>query len=277
MARKRILDSAPTGFIGSVFKANEFKNALKIRRQKIREALGTKHQRNALEEISISTHQAITTAIKLKQETVLEINSKKLLDQEILKQGVTVYAGSSVEFAYPLALGARHILMVDPIFAEENYIDDLKEEVEEVVSKIIEIKNGKSKPVFDGNVIKFKYRHNKKLPAEEVTIELVGAYYASPAAYRKIDADAPRFETDENIAMLLAHRFKRNSLLSDVDSVSKLIPGGYVLIDDTEEIPDELVREWFFNKAKLRLESFEKDNRRYAFLRRNRRKRSPKA
>ena len=94
----------------------------------------------------LATFENITTntwPVKKKSEmkrgVVLELVKKDLLTTEILQTHPLVYIGSGLDVEYPLALGGRHIIMVDPIFSdpqsEEEIIKKIKKIIEREVNK----------------------------------------------------------------------------------------------------------------------------------------------
>ncbi len=68
-----------------------------------------------------------------------EVVRQELLSQELLRTLPTVYLGSGTDVDYPIALGARRIELVDPIFADPQAITDLEERLKRITTKEIKL------------------------------------------------------------------------------------------------------------------------------------------
>ncbi len=75
---------------------------------------------NAFDTINTTTNPRGEN-IKKKQGIIAELLRKKLLYEGHLINKPTVYIGSGDDIEYPLALGARKIELVDPIFSDEEF------------------------------------------------------------------------------------------------------------------------------------------------------------
>lgn len=114
-------------------------------------------------------------AIVHKQRTAIEIRERKLLEDKILSEGATIDVASGTDIAYPLSLGSRHIVMVDPIFAD----DVAKEEVKQVVSSI----TGEL-PQETASGLEFAFDFGDG--GETVRVEFSPAIYGSQETYERV-------------------------------------------------------------------------------------------
>jgi hypothetical protein len=92
----------------------------------------------------MSTYKNIDTTtnprqekIKQKKGIISEIVRGGLISEGILKNFSTVYIGSGVDIEYPLALGARKIEMVDPLFEDQKAVDYIIEKLSSLLGKEI--------------------------------------------------------------------------------------------------------------------------------------------
>jgi hypothetical protein len=79
---------------------------------------------------AIRTNTLPTTKADMKRGVVLESIHRRLLPENIFKTHPVVYIGSGVDVEYPLALGARYIVLVDPIFTSHDAIRNVVKKVE---------------------------------------------------------------------------------------------------------------------------------------------------
>lgn len=102
--------------------------------QKIGAIFTTPKTRKAFEQIDAATVPR-KGAIEHKKRTVIEVREKKLIDQEVLKNNPTVYVGAGIDFEYPLSLGAREIILVDPVLKDG---DSVEVNADEGIIKILQ-------------------------------------------------------------------------------------------------------------------------------------------
>lgn len=83
---------------------------------------------NAFKNIDAATGNQIG-AIVHKKSLIIESIEKNLFNQEILANYPTVYLGSGIDFEYPLCLGAKKIILSDPILSEQDTITKIKNRI----------------------------------------------------------------------------------------------------------------------------------------------------
>ncbi|MBI4250119.1 hypothetical protein HY622_00835 [Candidatus Uhrbacteria bacterium] len=241
--------------------------------------LPTEHLRLAYAHIGAETGN-VDAAIAQKRAFVVDIRTDKLIDEEIFKKYPTVYVGARKDIEFPLCLGSRTIMMVDP----ELHDPKICTEVEDRISKIIT-----HQPEWVGDGLRFKFDFGQG--EEDVLITFHSELFLSPEAYaatqeesdealgiRRVaeqlteDPDhwlitddvkeewrtktgrfAPdykpekrktpsRFEAPNKIGMLLGYRTTGIDLDQDPASLAALVPGGYILSDhEFASIADSLL------------------------------------
>ncbi len=221
-------------------------------------------------------------AIEHKKNNILEIRKNNLINVEIIKENPTVYIGSGIDFEYPLLLGARNIILVDPILKEDAVIQKLKEKIKSITdlepTKISE------------NELCFLLDNG-----ETVKIRMEPTLYGSPEGIAKMQSDEKeqikRFQPPEKIGMILGFRTVGTDVDEDKESTEKLINGGYILTDNAfnsffEALTDEEKREYLYANSpkkpiEIMLEKWrekgydfiplesEGDSYQYTFLRKN--------
>lgn len=130
--------------------------------------LGSKEKVSALDAIETTTKPLAKKEVK--KGIVLEILENNFISSELLKNNPLVYIGSGADIEYPLALGARNIVMVDVYFGHSNFKDKLKVEVIDRIKKLI-AKN----PEIMENKLEFQFDFGQG--KEKVTVELNGQMY----------------------------------------------------------------------------------------------------
>ena len=103
---------------------------------------------------------------EMKRGIVLEVLKQKLLSVEILRNNPLVYLGSGFDVEYPLALGAHKIIMVDPIFSEEDACEEVRSRIEDL---------GLSGVTRDNKTITFEFNFGDG--HESVSVDLIPEEY----------------------------------------------------------------------------------------------------
>ncbi|MES2225682.1 MAG: hypothetical protein V4480_02635 [Patescibacteria group bacterium] len=103
---------------------------------------------------------------EMKRSIVLEILKQGLLSTEVLRNNPMVYIGSGTDVEYPLALGGRHIIMVDPVFEQQQAIQEVIDRIEHLIAKGMEK---------DRNRLTFDFDFGEG--SEQVVVELVPSAY----------------------------------------------------------------------------------------------------
>ncbi len=141
--------------------------------------LGSKERMAALEAVDTTTMPRGAKR-EMKRGIVLELLKQGILSSEVLKNNPLVYIGSGTDVEYPLALGGRHIIMVDPILEDEEAVQELVTRVENLTKESVD--RDRSRVTFT-----FDFGDGK----EPVVVELVPKAYdpsLESAGYRIPDA-----------------------------------------------------------------------------------------
>jgi len=151
---------------------------------------------------------------EMKKGIVAEIIKQRLLPDEILRDYPMVYIGSETDIEYPLALGGRKIMMVDPILENQ-------QAVQEILKKITSIIKEQTKQNPDGKVnFNFDFGDGK----EPVVVELVARPYLK-------DEKEKSFSIPENTGTILLFASQGPSGAVRIDDAmkSKIVHGGAIL------------------------------------------------
>ena len=202
------------------------KTKLQIDLQAVERLFPTKASRRIFEQIDAATggHES---AIKHKQQTILEIRNKKLPDQAILDGNPVVYVGSGIDWEYPVCLGGREIILVDPILGNENSIRQLKERIKGATGSEPTTKDGGLQFLVDFGT-----------GDEKISIKLEPALYCSPEFQERLKINGEdklsRFQPPEKIGMLLGFQFTGTDVEidDDTETMSNVITGGFVLANN---------------------------------------------
>lgn len=204
-------------------------------------------------------------AIRHKKRTIIEIRNKSLIDQQILKENPVVYVGSGIDFEYPLLLGGRDIILVDPVLKDAEVVEELKRRITVAIG---------SEPTDSEGKLQFQF--NSGTGNETISIKLEPAFYGTPEEIERLQPDErevrerlirdiledhplilesmkeeyrtqtgmfapdyvppkreifPRFQPPEKIGMLLGFQFTGTDVEIDDDqeTMNNIVNGGYVL------------------------------------------------
>lgn len=197
-------------------------NAIKARLtpERINASLPTEHLRKAFSGIKAATLSIANLSALGKKEDVLKIRERSLIDEGVFADAPLVYLGSGVDVEYPLTLGARDIIMVDPIFEEKRYLEDLRRRIESLVGEC-SVESDRSL------IFQFDFGHGpervrvKPDPRPYEDRERRGTESASEEG-----KSGASFFPPEKIAMLLA--FQGPDVTKDRKTFERLVPGGYI-------------------------------------------------
>lgn len=132
------------------------------------------HIRQAFRQLGMaSIAENIRHYLGFKKSAILEMREKRQPDQGVLKNYPTVYLGSGRDIEYPLCLGARDIILVDPIFENEEAMAAIIGKIEDIIG--IEPKKIAAKPgLLPGLSFTFDFGNG----LEEAHVRFAGeAYY----------------------------------------------------------------------------------------------------
>lgn len=201
-------------------------------------------EKNAFERIGAATLPK-EEAIQHKKQIVLEIKKDNLIDFKIIKENPLVYIGSDIDFEYPLSLGARNIILVDPVLKNAEAIQELEKRIKSIINmELIKVSEKELQfPLSNGEI---------------VTIQIEPALYGSPETLAKMQFDEKeqmeKFQPPEKIGMILGFRTMGIDADENKESMERLVNGGYILIDKIfdsflTDMTDEEKREYLYRDS----------------------------
>lgn len=172
-----------------------------------KELLGSNERLQVLNRIKTVT-LPVGAKAEVKKGVVLEMIKSHLVSDEVLRSHPLVYIGSEADIEYPLALGGRYIVMVDPVLANEEAVKEILARVEKIVKEKIPFSDNK-KLSFD-----FDFGAGK----EKVTIQIEARPYGGETGYKLPD----------NTGLIVLYASGVFST-EDKEMKSKIAPGGAIL------------------------------------------------
>lgn len=176
----------------------------------------------AFQQMEALTHDP-ELSLFAKKSSIVEIRDRQLLDEATISSAPVVYVGSGIDIHYPLMLGGRDILMVDPSLGRPEFQAAL-------FQAIVDVAGGDwPEPIEDnGWRFNFNFGHGN----ETVRITPVSAFYG--VADQDLPEGATRFVPPAEISLLMSFRSQVEGMPkfhidSDPDALSAIKPGGYIL------------------------------------------------
>ncbi len=150
-----------------------------------------------------------------KRGIVTKVLKERLISDEILKTNPTVYLGSGTDVAYPIALGAHYIVLVDPGFVSQAWQDAIREQIREI--------SGRDPiPSVDGFTTTIDFGNGE----ETVRVELV------PLAYTERDDDQSRYILPNNTGTILMYAPQGpGGVINCSDSMKGCVVSGGAILD----------------------------------------------
>ena len=87
--------------------------------------------------------------IEFKKGIVREIVGNNLIPESVLKDNPAIYLGSGTDVEYPLSLGCREIYMIDPIFKDRLFVQEVKSRIEKITHQSVLDNNQSFEFLFD--------------------------------------------------------------------------------------------------------------------------------
>ncbi|MBI2038125.1 MAG: hypothetical protein HYT15_04355 [Candidatus Magasanikbacteria bacterium] len=161
--------------------------------------------------------------IREKQGIVAEIVRQELLSQELLRTLPTVYLGSGTDVEYPIALGARKIDLVDPIFSHPEAIKILEERLKQIVRTEVKLNTE------DVTDISFDFGSGP----ETLSITIVPkVYYQEGMSFNKPD-ETYVFPDKAGLVILFASQGPGGEIRRDKEIERHIVEGGAILGERT--------------------------------------------
>ncbi|MCX6810214.1 MAG: hypothetical protein NTY30_00535 [Candidatus Berkelbacteria bacterium] len=155
--------------------------------------------------------------IDQKKGIVSEIVKENLISPEILKGYITVYLGSGTDVEYPLAIGARHLKMVDYILDDPKAQQEILERLERILGTKVSIEE---------NEISFPFDFGEG--AETVRIELDALTYTP-----EIEVEG----TQDGVGLIICYAAQGPSGKIEIgDNLKSQVVQGGVIIKDSQVI-----------------------------------------
>lgn len=202
-------------------------------------------------------------ATEHKKSNVLRIRSQKLLEEKIVGKLPTLYVGSGLDFEYPISLGVRNLVMIDPIFTEQENIKRLQDKIRNTEGLVLlEMSDSEIGFILDEKEIKITIAPNiysskkppeppKQLSPEEEKMFLrleqkrlerqkerqARGCFEEGVVEKEPKKIISRFQPPDKIGMILGFRAMMTKADTDEESLNNLVNGGYILFD--EDIDDK--------------------------------------
>ena len=199
----------------------EIKDAVQRNKDRVGDMYASMDMQRFYRQLQAATFPA-ERAVLHKQEVLHELRGRKLLDETLLRQFPAIYVGSGIDFEYPVLMGARRVMLVDPILSDEKARQTLIQRVGQVVPVTeterevhfeIDFESGKTEAVI-----------------LEIHPEIYGGLPDMPHMKNQA-AHFASFQTDEPIALLLGFRTEGMDIDTDFKIMEQIVPGGIVLAD----------------------------------------------
>jgi len=155
-----------------------------------------------------------------KKQIALEFLSRRIVSQEILKNYPMVYIGSRFDIEYPLVLGARDIVLADPVFKSEQAEGQVAARIEQLTGVA---------PESTGNIIHFDFEFEAG-KSEHVSVALVAEEY--PITQPENETCIP---AETGSVLLFASKSEKGVVGADPHMLEKIIPGG-VIVDGPDVV-----------------------------------------
>ena len=181
--------------------------------ERIHKLLPSQDLLRAFNTIRADTFSLHNLAVLEKQQNVLEIREKKIIDETVMKNFPLVYIGSGVDAEYPLLLGARKIIMLDPELKNPDILERLRQRISNL-----------SKGNFREDKGSFHFKFNFGDQEEEVIIKVDPRLYVKKG--NTSIKEENRFTPPEKVGMLLA--FHSENPARDEESIGCVVQGGYI-------------------------------------------------
>lgn len=162
----------------------------------------------------IDTNTMPRSKREIKKSVVLEVIEQHLIPDGILRGHKLVYIGSGADVEYPLALGGRNIVMVDPIFSDPRAVQDTVSQVRRIVAEVV---------MEDTKKLSFDFDFGSG--PEPVVVELDERSYGDGGGY-----DMP---SEAGAIILFASQSPSGRVDVDDNMRSKLADGGSIISDTT--------------------------------------------
>lgn len=159
--------------------------------------------------------------IEKKQGIVSEALRGQLLDEDVLQKHPSVYIGSFVDFMYPLALGSRNIVLVDPVLENERVIPALAGLLKKITGR---------EPSVSRNVITVPFDFGDG--PEEVTIRIEAKPYIPPEETGGME-DRYTLPDQAGLVLLFASQGSDARVVLEEGIERKIVEGGAILDEDT--------------------------------------------
>lgn len=192
--------------------AEKIKASLTIER--INKVLPTEDLRRTFASMKAQTMSLHNLAVLEKQQNVIEIRENDVFTEQILRDFPLIYIGAGVDIEYPLSLGSRRIVMVDPILKEPIRIQNIRQKISVLAAGD-----------FSEDKAGFHFSFDYGQGDESVIVSV------DPRAYVGINSEpiegVERFVPPEKIGAILV--FQSEDPSKDYDTVLRIVPGGVIL------------------------------------------------
>lgn len=193
-----------------------------------RALMGSDMRFKALQSI-LTTTLPYKLQAEMKRHIALTVTEQGLISEEALKDFPSVYIGAGGDLEYPLAIGARHIIMVDPACGIPGFKEAIVRRIEDLTGE---------KVASDTLPLHFSFDFGSG--KEPVSLELFAGKYAPDQSNE--DPDMPLYALPEKVGsiLLFAAQGPRGRVEIDEAMRARLVPGGAILqhADVLKKLPE---------------------------------------
>jgi hypothetical protein len=181
--------------------------------------LGSRERIQAFDRIDTSTLPR-AQRIREKKGIVSEVISRHLLPDELLRTHSAVYLGSGTDIEYPLALGCRNIVMIDPILETSGAVDEIVSRIRSILLTEASLIRNQQNMTFDCDF---------GGGPEVVTVQLDGRRFEPSATAGDIAAVGPIKRV--GLILCFAAQGPHGEVEVPKELVSRVVDGGFMLVN----------------------------------------------
>lgn len=193
--------------------------------------LGSEQRMRAYDAIDTNTNPRQPN-IEKKKGIVAELLERCLIPDDVLKEKKTVYIGSATDIAYPLALGARNIVLVDPCFSQQEWRTALGDRIKALI--------GEEVPAAEGT---FTFAFDFGQGNETVHVQIAAQEYI-PEEFRQSHVDSFELPEDTGVVMLFATQGGASGAVVVTESLLSKVDGHGAVIQDADIFSQDVSGEW---------------------------------
>lgn len=193
--------------------------------------LGSEQRIRAYDAIDTNTNPRQPN-IEKKKGVIAEVLEKRLISDDVLRAKKTVYIGSATDIAYPLALGARNIVLDDPCFSQQEWRTALGDRIRALIGEgVTEAEDA------------FTFEFDFGQGSETVHVQVAAREYI-PIEFRKSRVDSFELPEDTGVVMLFATQGGASGAVVVTESLLSKVDGHGAVIQDADIFSQDASGEW---------------------------------